>query len=70
VDGCQGRTEFEENKEELRQELQKISDDCITCKRYRRNPGKPVVGFPMAQKFNEVVAMDLGEVEGRRLLVW
>lgn len=60
---------FENNKREIKAELQKICDNCNICKKYKRNPPKPVVGFPMASKFNEMVSLDLGEYEGKRFLV-
>ena len=36
-----------------------ITDECSTCKHFRRSPARPVVGLPTAHQFNEVVAMDL-----------
>jgi hypothetical protein len=53
----------------IEEELRAISETCDVCIRYKKTPSKPVVGFPLAKAFNEVVAMDLGELEGRRFLV-
>ena len=36
-----------------------VTSECDTCKRLKRPPPRPVVGFPLAREFNEVVAMDL-----------
>ena len=46
-----------------------VSDNCSVCKRYKKNNSRPVVGFSIARKFNEVLAMDIGEIEGRKFLV-
>ena len=49
---------WSQNKE-LHDELQKINKECETCQRYRKTSPRPVVGLPMATKFQETVAMDL-----------
>lgn len=36
-----------------------ISQNCDVCKRFKKPPPRPVVGFPTASEFNETVAMDL-----------
>ena len=36
-----------------------ITDNCDTCKKDKRCPARPVVGMPLANEFNQVVAMDL-----------
>lgn len=36
-----------------------VFDTCETCKRYKKAPLRPVVGFPLASCFNDVVAVDL-----------
>ena len=41
--------------------VEKISDACDICKKFRRTPSKPVVCMPMAKEFNETVAIDLKE---------
>ena len=40
--------------------------ECELCLKYRKAPLKPVVGLPLATKFNEVVCMDLKEIEHRK----
>ena len=36
-----------------------VSKECDTCQRLTKPPNRPVVGFPLATEFNEVVAQDL-----------
>ena len=43
--------------------LERISQECETCTRFTKTKPKPIVGFPLAKSFNEVVAMDLHELE-------
>ena len=53
---------------ELIQNIRKISDTCKICLEYKRPCPRPVVGLPMATKFNELVAMDLKMLEGQWVL--
>ena len=39
-----------------------VSASCDTCKRYKKSPLRPVVGFPLARDFNEVIAVDLKSI--------
>ena len=39
--------------------IEHISENCEVCKRFKRTPSQPVVCMPLANKFNQVVAMDL-----------
>ena len=55
--------------ERMEERVKKMTEECNICEKYKRNVPRPVVGMPMAKKFNEVVAMDLGEVEGRKFLM-
>ena len=56
-----------------REEIKKLVTDlvasCEVCRRYKRNPAKPVVSFSWSHTFNEVLAMDVGEIEERKFLV-
>ena len=36
-----------------------VTNNCETCKKLKKPPDRPVVGFPLAKLFNEVVALDL-----------
>ena len=39
--------------------IDEVSANCDVCKRYKRSPPRPAVGFPLATTFNDTVAMDL-----------
>ena len=56
-----------------REEVQKLVTDliasCEVCRKYKRNPAKPVVGFPWGKIFNEVLALDVGEIAEKKFLV-
>ena len=53
---------------ELIQEIKEVSEKCDTCKKYKRTPSRPVVGMPMATKFNQTVAMDIKYMKGKPVL--
>ena len=48
--------------------LEEIDRKCDLCKRYAKTPARPIVGMPMATQFNEKVAMDLKQWNGRWIL--
>ena len=50
------------SKPELNSAIKSVTANCETCQRYRRNPSKPVVAFPLATRFNETVALDLKDI--------
>ena len=41
--------------------VDKVTECCEICKRYKKAPARPVVSLPLASEFNEVVAVDLEE---------
>ena len=41
--------------------VDKVTENCDVCKRYKKTPARPVVSLPLATEFNEVVAVDLKE---------
>ena len=41
-----------------------VSQSCDVCKRFRKPPPRPAVGFPLAAEFNETVAMDIKFING------
>ena len=45
-----------------------ISDKCDICKRYKKPLPRPIVAFPAATSFCEVVAMDLKDILGFSVL--
>ena len=50
------------------QAVDRISENCDICKRFKRPPLGPVVTFPLATSFNETVAMDIKVIQGRLVL--
>ena len=57
--------QWEENFQGM---LEDISKTCNLCKRYMKTPPRPAVSLPMASRFNEKVAMDLKQLNGRWIL--
>ena len=55
-------------KEEYYETVSEIEEKCELCKIYSKTPSRPVVGMPMATKFNEKVAMDLKQWNDRWIL--
>ena len=56
------------SNKELKDEITKVSHECRTCLVYQKVLTRPVVGLPMASKFQECVAMDLKFYAGHILL--
>ena len=56
------------NNPTLKKKLVEVVENCDTCQKYRKPPGRPVVALPLATKFQETVAMDLKMYQGRILL--
>ena len=48
--------------------MSQIEEKYELCKIYAKTPSKPIVGMPMATKFNEKVAMDLKQWNSRWIL--
>ena len=49
--------------------LELVSADCNVCKRHKKPVPRPVVALPMADKFNDLVAMDLKSYNNMYFLV-
>ena len=47
------------NDQNILSEVDRVTDNCVTCKKFKVTPQRPVVSFPLANSLNEVVAMDL-----------
>ena len=47
------------NNENLINAIHKISNNCVTCKKFKKAPLRPVVSMPMASKLNDAISMDL-----------
>ena len=52
----------------LKDEIKNVTENCETCKRYKKPPSRPVVGLPTATEFLETVAMDLKFYHGKIIL--
>ena len=48
--------------------VEKVSNECDVCKRFKRPPHRPIVSFPLANDFNETVAIDIKVVYGKLVL--
>ena len=59
----------EEERESIKKLVTELIASCDVCRRYRKNPAKPVVSFSWGKTFNEVLALDVGEIEERKFLV-
>ena len=49
--------------------IEDCCDKCELCQKYRRPPLRPVVSFPMSDRFNQVVAMDLKEFKHNKIWI-
>ena len=50
--------------------IEKVSDECSFCEKYKAVKPKPIVSFPKATTFNSVVSMDLKElVKGKEWIL-
>ena len=56
------------NNIELKNEVKGISRNCDVCKRYKHAPRRPVVGMPVATRFNQIIAMDIKFCKGKPVL--
>ena len=52
----------------LKKEIVETVDKCETCKIYKKPSPTPIVGLPLATKFQETVAMDLKFYKGKIIL--
>ena len=48
--------------------LKEVSSNCDICIRHKRVEPKPIVSISMATQFNDVVAMDIKEIHGKKVL--
>ena len=58
-----------EEKGEVKRLVTDLIATCEICRKHKKNPGKPVVSFSWSNVFNEVLALDVGEIEERKFLV-
>ena len=57
------------NDAELLNAVQRVTDTCTTCLRFRKPRARPVVAMPLATSFNEVLAVDIKTFQGVYILV-
>lgn len=53
----------------IKKECSNLVQECDICIRHKRTPPRPVVGLPMANRFNDLLQLDMGEINGERFLV-
>ena len=56
------------NNSALKTQIHQTVDNCSTCNLYKKPPPRPVVGLPLATRFQETVAMDLKFYSGKIIL--
>lgn len=61
------KTSNHEKKSEICSELKKI--DCTWCKKHKREAPKPKTCLPLADKFNQTVAMDLKFLDSKEIVL-
>lgn len=54
-----------EEKSKVKKVAQEVYEECKICFKSQPTKSRPVVGLPLATKFNESVSMDLKEVKFR-----
>ena len=55
-------------QDDFHKDLKVIYQDCELCRVFAKTPPRPVVGLPMAKRFNEKVSMDLKSWRNRWIL--
>lgn len=51
------------NTEIIENLVQRVTNDCSACVKYKRPVHKPIVALPLANNFNDVLAVDLHQLE-------
>ena len=49
--------------------IEDCCDQCVLCQKYRKAPLRPAVGLPLAERFNELICMDLKEYEHNKIWI-
>ena len=68
-DAYKWRSEWEEVREEVFEAVELVTKECDVCTRYRRVSERPIVRMTMSRNFNELEAVNLGELTGNKFLV-
>lgn len=58
------------NDEGLLRSIDKMTDNCDTCKRFKKPPPRPIVSMPLGNSFNDTVSADLKKWKGVYFLVF
>ena len=53
---------------ELKECLKSVSENCETCKTFKKAPPRPIVSLPMSSSFQELVSIDLKFFENKIIL--
>ena len=53
---------------ELFNSINEVEVNCPVCLKYKKAPLKPVVGFSLSKRFNDVIEMNLKEINGHKIL--
>ena len=56
-------------REEFKDDIDKLYEECQTCRQFAKTPARPVVSLPMANKFNDKAALDLKIWKGRKYIL-
>ena len=56
------------NDKEIEKVVEEVSNDCNTCKKFKKPLPRPIVAMPQATEFNETVAMDIKFILGHPIL--
>lgn len=55
--------------DDLHKAVDRVTENCDTCRRFKKPRSRPIVSMPLASSFNETVAMDLKSFNGVYFLV-
>ena len=50
-----------DNSKDILELVDEVSEECDICRRFRKTPSRPKVGLPVANDFNQCIALDLRE---------
>ena len=56
-------------REEFKDDIDKLYEECQTCCQFAKTPARPVVSLPMVNKFNDKVALDLKIWKGGKYIL-
>jgi hypothetical protein len=62
------KAKFDTGKQNMTKTVQKISDECTTCKHHKRVMSRPSVCLPLSSDFNEILGIDIATYNKRMFL--